>query len=313
MFDEQAVIILGAGASIPYGFPSGKELRKRICDSFVEKLKKYLPHAQSSYYLHPDILFKAEEFVERFRNSSNISIDLFLSRNTNFRKIGKTAILLEILDAEAQSKFHEDVINAEHDWYSFLFEQMTDELTGPENYNISPNKIFIITFNYDRSLEHFLFNSVINSFGDIEQHLLIDELKKIPIIHVYGKLADLHWQNKTDSLAYGQNSDVLIPDNYLTNINVIYEDRDREKYKNIHAMIADSKYIYFLGFGYARENLQVLSLPEILKPNQHIYGTAFGYYEEEITKLSKRFLRDKKLHNLRFMNCDNLELLRRLF
>jgi len=49
------------------------------------------------------------------------------------------------------------------------------------------NPIKIITFNYDRSLEQFLYWAIKASFrlGD-EQ--VFDELRKLPLLHVYGEV-----------------------------------------------------------------------------------------------------------------------------
>lgn len=311
MIDEPTVFILGAGASIPYGFPSGKNLRKSICNDFCRRYKAYLKKTENSNNRATRLLDEAEKFVGRFSSSSNKSIDLFLSRNTEFLEVGKRAILLNILDAEQNSKFHENTKNSNLDWYSYLFDQMTDELIKPDNFHISKNKISFITFNYDRSLEHFLFNSFSNSFGEIELDSKIDEFKKIPVHHLYGKIADLEWQNPDEYLLYGQKTDEVYIDNFINNIQVIYENREQGKIESIIEIIMNAKHVYFLGFGYAKENLQLLSLPEILIPNQHINGTVFGYYEEEKTKLVQLFTKHKKLHNLKFINSDNLELLRK--
>jgi hypothetical protein len=40
--------------------------------------------------------------------------------------------------------------------------------------------------------------------------------------------------------------------------------------------------MFFLGFGYARENLKALGLPEVLKQRHRIYGTAMGSTPKEI-------------------------------
>jgi len=42
MMKDNVILILGAGASKPYGLPTGKELKEEICDSFVMRWKDCL-------------------------------------------------------------------------------------------------------------------------------------------------------------------------------------------------------------------------------------------------------------------------------
>ena len=42
MITEKPVFILGAGASCPYGFPSGAQLRENICLKFNDKFWKFI-------------------------------------------------------------------------------------------------------------------------------------------------------------------------------------------------------------------------------------------------------------------------------
>ena len=99
-------------------------------------------------------------FASRFRKSSNKSIDLFLARNPSLVTVGKLAISLEILKSEIASKFREEIDNPALDWYSYLFDRFTDTFLDKDKFTISDNKVSFITFNYDRSLEHFLIESL---------------------------------------------------------------------------------------------------------------------------------------------------------
>jgi hypothetical protein len=98
---------------------------------------------------------------------------------------------LGILDAERQSKFREDIMDDEkkrQDWYSYIFQRMTDKLIEPDSYfRFAENKTTFITFNYDRSLEHFLHESLKNSFSHAGAKEIIRVVKQIKIHHVYGK------------------------------------------------------------------------------------------------------------------------------
>jgi hypothetical protein len=49
------------------------------------------------------------------------------------------------------------------------------------------NKLSVITFNNDRSLEAFLFLSLQNLYG-FDVKTALERLDKIPIVHLYGSL-----------------------------------------------------------------------------------------------------------------------------
>ena len=52
------------------------------------------------------------------------------------------------------------------------------------------DKSLIIDFNYDRSLEHYLFTSLRSLHGRSVDECL-EKLAKVPIIHVYGQLGTI--------------------------------------------------------------------------------------------------------------------------
>ena len=169
MITEDTLFILGAGASYPYGYPTGKELRNLICKEFPNDYGRLLgghktPHSDDI----DDGIQIAKDFADTFFKSTTPSIDLFLARNHNFSELGRKAIALSIWKAEINSVFREDVVDQNQDWHSYLYHRMTDTLTDPHSYKqIGDNKISFITFNYDRSLEFLLYDSLINSFTSI--------------------------------------------------------------------------------------------------------------------------------------------------
>ena len=100
MIDKKTVFILGAGASCPYGYPSGSHLRKRICLFNGQVKPKELVEAVNSDT-------NLNEFIKKFENSSTKSIDLFMARNPTLVNAGKHIVAYEIFDAEIRSEFRE--------------------------------------------------------------------------------------------------------------------------------------------------------------------------------------------------------------
>jgi hypothetical protein len=260
MITEETVFITGAGASKPYEFPTGKELRKQLCFDLPERIKPYISkdnraNSQDSVVINSKLL----EFSSVFFKSSNQSIDLFLAKNTRFSQIGKIGVAACILDAEKKSKFREQMDNEDEDWYSYLFQRMSEDLTKPEDYeHFRDNKVSFITFNYDRSLEYFMEESLLNSFTNITySNLDYKSFIPFPFLHVYGCVANLPSKNG-NVLEYRKTIDYRKLDKLKDNIRLIY-DRAGNEIETIKSTISNAKRIFFLGFGFAKENLEVLT------------------------------------------------------
>ena len=273
MITEKCVLILGAGASAPYGFPTAARLKQMICynfefmwENFIEE--KYQTSITYSYINKQRQV--AKNFVNDFRTFDHDSIDLFLDIYKDYSDIGKKAIYLTILEAEKNSRESGKI----QDWYSALFGKM---IGPPENYfKLSENNLTIITFNYDRSLEHYFYNIFDNFTKSISVKEKIDELKRINIFHVYGKLADLPWENENDNLDFGGNIWLNQLENKKNNIKTIFErKRNAVELSSIDKSILLADKIYFLGFGFAQENVDTLSLSTYIREDRLIYVSDF--------------------------------------
>jgi alkyl hydroperoxide reductase subunit AhpC len=283
MITEKTVFILGAGASCPYGFPSGAQLRKEICFDFPDKYSRFLINVNS----HDNLRVEGfRNFVEKFFKSSTKSIDLFLARNPNFAELGKYVIAFEMLNAEVNSHFNEQSKNdGKEDWLFYLFDRMTDTIKDKTQIKkFSENNISFITFNYDRSLEHFFFTSLRNSF-DVPEYEVLNILRQLKIIHVYGSLAPLDWQDGKHGIQYGQKASECVLQNISQNLRTIYEEKQNPELNEVKSLIVGANKVFFLGFGYAEENMNILGLPQIIPLNSIVYGTGYGLEKKEIEKI----------------------------
>jgi len=307
MIKQKTVFILGAGASKPYGYPTGEELKKYICNDIIHDSVDFFRYDRYSPYIT-----KSNELIQNFTKSTNKSIDLFLTRNPQFEKLGKFFIAFSIMKSELESKSPDQIDNVE-DWFSELFDRITDELTEPNSVNNFLNNNFsFITFNYDRSLEHFLFQALTNSYTNTNPKEIAKILLKIPIVHVYGKLVDLPWENSKTYLPYKEINYNSVSQ-LAKNINVIYSNRiDEERIMKAKKLIKDADRIFFLGFGFASENMKILGIPDSLDRNKRIYATAYKNKDKEIQNLVSKFKNSKneRIHNLNIMNYGSKELLR---
>ena len=152
MTGSSYVFIIGAGAGKPYGFPLGEELYQFICNNYEQ-------YAGANAYTQ-DI---ARRFSEELKLTSGVSIDRYLNINKKFKDYGVHSIATAIHFFELNSieKLPFNNPNIQGDWYTYLYKKMIQGLDTPEELlRITENKVCFITFNYDRSLEHFLFSAL---------------------------------------------------------------------------------------------------------------------------------------------------------
>ncbi|MCX5817334.1 MAG: hypothetical protein NTX75_14035 [Proteobacteria bacterium] len=306
MITNNTVFILGAGASSSYGYPTGAELRRRICSEYATKLNNLLTGNIIIDDNNPFTeVHESIKLATAFRESDIKSIDRFLAINPEFSDIGKMAIAMLILDAEKTDIFRD---NLEDNWYFYLYNKMIDTFTTGEAYKwFGVNKITFITFNYDRSLEYYLFSRLKSLYYKISDSEIIEQINKIPIYHVYGQVDDLPWQggNKQYGSTYKYNDIHSIKDR----IKVIFERTDTE-IEYIRAAIGQAELIYFLGFGYDKINMKAIGLPESINAGSKVFGTAFEITEKEkrdiITYLTSTGIIQRPDVKLRDCNCVEL-------
>lgn len=288
MITENTVLILGAGSNVPYGFPTMRQLRQHIVRGF----RDYYINNFTTNRDENDVkifLRSIDRFISRF-NSSTLMIDEFLSDpdNADVRKIGKLAIICAIADFERQSTFREESKDPNSDWYTSFFQQLYRDLPDGEKYKLWNHNFKVITFNYDRSFEHFLYDSLIGAhFNRIDE--IKDGMNEIEIIHVYGRMARLEWQHDTTYdkdplyISYGNVKSGDQHDRCSDNIEIMFTTRlKNDRIKKIKEIIIDANKILFIGFGFDEYNLNNLGITEdIQELNQDLIWNQYKMDEPQ--------------------------------
>ncbi|MCH7883499.1 SIR2 family protein [Patescibacteria group bacterium] len=255
------VLILGAGASKPYGFPTQPELLTQI-KSFLTSRHDFHTKLLEEKYLAPDI----EELLQSLKSTQRDTIDDFLGapvckNNPAYTKIIKYAIAYALLAQETTEQ-----IGNPDDWYKKLY----DRIFGSRDDKFTDN-IAIITFNYDRSLKEYLCRThaamQAMSIDDARESTLI---KQIPIIHVHGKLSSSGYGGPHNFKTVVEASDGII-----INTDKVTQDLSNEIIM-ARAIIHEATFIYILGFGYYDENMEKIGLNKRSPGIKLIKGTALN-------------------------------------
>lgn len=228
MFENKTLIILGAGASVPYGYPTGAGLIDLIKQQ-IETDTVWIPFFN---YINP-LLDMKQEIISCFNSDPRrkvndegkkkineipeirdfyadliihrpTSIDSFVFSHPKHEVAAKVMIAYVLLSCEKQSfkeikvkgkhpnREGEGLVDSTDDWYSYI---ITDLLEGCENMDefLEKNKnLTIATFNYDESLEYFILKRILlpNSkfFKSNECKEKLLKFLKTNIIHIHGRI-----------------------------------------------------------------------------------------------------------------------------
>lgn len=268
---DKTLIILGAGSSFPYGFPIGSDLIRHVSSSYISALEGGREH----------LLFSNSEDIQKIRdeaiNLSDLiayfkptSIDSFLMHHGSeypyIIEPAKKLILHTILLQERVSYIQ----NPPEGWYNLLYEAIFYGTTAKELIEGElPFKV--VTFNYDVSLEYYLFTRIMKSgaFSESEKFAILGKLSS-SIHHVYGQVRRYKWQGgEADNHEYdltpppGSKQDKTkivwkrIHQDY-NNIHLISEERCQNLPDEYYDFLKEVKRIYLLGYGFDQTNNELL-------------------------------------------------------
>lgn len=293
MDTPKTVFVLGAGASKPYGLPTGAELRRDIYGRSAKRLRGVLTRRdEPSPETIEELFKKAQKFAQDFRLSRTPMIDLYLNRNPDLMKDGLRAITMSILDYERNCQYGEDSKNPDMDWYSELLNTLTSDFTSPHDLNLGAADVGFITFNYDRSLENFLYETLTRAFTKVPIDDIIKQINSIIIEHLFGQIAPLPWQGCEQEFGFRKSLEDIsleLIDQFAKNISILYGQRNNPKLKLTKEMLGRAERIFFLGFGYAPENMELLDFPEILRTETIVYGTVMGLPYKRIEEIKELY------------------------
>jgi hypothetical protein len=274
MINKPVVLVLGAGASQPYGFPTGWQLTHSVIkglDRSDSQLYRIL--SEGCQFDDPQIL----HFRDDLDDSQHHSVDAFLTHRTDHLLVGKAAIAASLIPCEDVKRFSRRFEWPDaHPWYSYLLQQLD---TRPER--LSENRLAIVTFNYDRSLEYFLHRAF------MARHRLTHQeagelVNSIPVIHVHGSLGAPDFvPGGAEVRAYDTNVARRYVELAANNIQILSEvEADTPPFRKAFECLAIAETVCFVGFGYDKANMDHLNLNK-LPPSIRYIGTGFHLSKDD--------------------------------
>lgn len=319
MIVAKTCLILGAGASAPYGLPPAKPLRDLIlcmrtpsgpetalnyplfrADGTIQDYRtdtnpnltpeSRLLYANSGWVSLLDRMCTDAGFsdahVADFRNAfyraRRQSIDKFIQFNeADFGAIGRTNIATVLLNCEKDRWL-------DGNWYV----QLLDAVVPNTPDDLAENRLSIVSFNYDRSLEYF-FTTAFEAGFHLTGAEAIAMFRRISVVHVYGQLGTL------EELPYG---DIRLFRDAAARIDLVRAGETNPRQGDIDTAIEEAENICFIGFAFAPENLALLNR-KLLK-GKSLVATVRGLAPPRLTEIKKA------IPGIRFFDGTADELLR---
>jgi len=308
MIKKQTTLILGAGASAPFEFPTGYELLRQI----IEKITPHnlapnyavLDHANLLRQLGYDVAL-ISKFREALLKSGQTSVDAFLEYRPQFIPIGKAVMAIALIQCEHEQRlFKRDGKS----WYEYLFNQLSAQFE-----DFGKNRLSILTFNYDRSLEHFLFTALKNSYGKSEDECS-GKLQTIPIIHLHGDLGALPYTGAVLARPYNSNISPEVLNIATKRIKIIHEGVEHgQQFELAHKFLFESEVVCFLGFGYHALNMERLGIKNGMSGSlkgKQVIGSSFGLTNAQSSQMYGRYGFQLRPGRFEYQNWNVLQFLR---
>jgi hypothetical protein len=285
--NKSLVLVLGAGASKEVNLPIGNELKHKIAqrlyfkfDEFGHSLKSgnrdLIQAFQISSMRSDGTLGDITPLLEVSKLIHDamplaISIDNFIDSHRNDDRVsfcGKLAIAQCILEAEAKSTIYVNPSNiynklnfsdVENTWFNAFFQQLTENC-HIEDLSSRLKDVAVISFNYDRCLEHYLYLAFQSYYG-ISASESAQLLASLEIHHPYGKVGALPWMTQSNErIAFGAtpNHQQLIEITKLLRTFTEGTNPSVSDIKTIRDTVAGAERLLFLGFAFHRLNLDLL-------------------------------------------------------
>jgi len=258
---KPTTFVLGAGVSMPFGFPSGFGLLKQVIE-----LEHAAAHNELEWVFElfestiPDFArIDLFNFLRDLKRGNLDSIDRFVQDNSRYGKIAAACIALVMLRHEVGmannsiNPFHK---NIQSNVYRSIWNRMAesgDTLNELKKHNF-------ITFNYDRVLEFFIFNSLTHNLN-FNTNDATKFVKNMKICHVYGKLGEFESEFKfVGHEPYIEpERNVKLFSKALASLQLLTTTRAENQNSNtVTSYFKETARVVVLGFGYDKTNCDYL-------------------------------------------------------
>jgi hypothetical protein len=267
---SHTLFVLGAGASVPFGYPTGRQLRRELVDleflgghehakwqgsndDQVTRRKQQIEHHLKWIEQARGDFTKHALMARELKNSGCTSIDAFVATRPEFVDEAKFSIAAILLARENWSTLF--ALETQGNWYEHLWNLICSTATSVSDIRFENVRIF--TFNYDRSLEAYLLRAIQSRFNISE----VDAgaaLEKLCIEHAYGSLGKIV-PYASAGIRYGEwdgdfGGCVSKASASLRLMPETRNDCEQNPFDTAKQWLVDVNRVYYLGYGFDKLN-----------------------------------------------------------
>lgn len=320
------VFIIGAGCSVPYGFPTGAMLMQKLKDfnygrkfprgddftsdiflvdlyqerfgySSSDNKRQYgkdyawvLPYSEDEKLYNQLMDEIVLPFSRSIRHSMMVSTDEFL-KNRLGQKQNEQADFGKRLIAYEILKAEKASRLGNIDWIQHFLSQIDQQ---PNWQEILKQTVFL-TFNYDRVLEYciFLYLTSDKQYADAAAHAFINGMQ---IHHVNGFIGSLE-EIPFGAVENGKYQEIA------ERMETVWEKRshrDESEKKKYQGFLMNAQRVYFMGFSYIPDNLESIGIDRgaLILHDAEVYATAMSLSSQNRLRISTYLdLRDFEKRN----------------
>ena len=202
------------------------------------------------------------------------TMDEFLEEHPRFRRIGARIVADVVASCETESGLFKAF-----DWYTTFFDELRLRMAnGPDL-----SQLAIVTFNYDRSLEHYIADNILHNCPESRQAYARDMWARVQIIHPHGSIGEYPQVN------YGRALEAENFEQAAKGLRMLTDKLDElPAFKDAQRLVATAERIVFIGFGYNTRTLDSLFASNVTKEKE-IYGTCYQMPQERISAVMSYF------------------------
>ena len=161
--------------------------------------------------------------------------------------------------------------------------------------DLEMNRLHIATFNYDRALEQYLYQSLLALHRNNPDPVLVSTTLATALwfLHFHGMLSTLPWQTgagrpyklpENPSIILEASKGILFS-NHVFDAEPTWPDA-----RPLSKILSESKRVFFLGFRFAESNLRKLYLDQIRNRSEIIFGASAVELPDEIKGRIKSYI-----------------------
>jgi hypothetical protein len=308
VFAQNIAFVVGAGASTEFGgLGTGAQLMEMVAADIGQfgghsvelnsLLRRGIPAERLSSF---DV---AGRDLARHLKSGVPSMDDALTWFASRQEVvdlGKIAIAYEILRGERDSRLYTPggrLAPARDFSDTWIHHFLSMVMSGHRNENAERafDKVTIINFNYDRTIEHFVHSALQLKYGLNEQRAK-KIASEIVIIRPYGSVGNLPWQHGEPTLAFGaepQGHEIVAASSSILTYSEGFTSNMQSR---IQLTLEGARVCVFLGFGFHTQNMSLLRVRSA-ETWRRAYATVVGMHPENKRDLSFSIARSVGCNN----------------